>query len=267
MFLLLGTILAATPSLEPTGKWNLAAEHTYCLLSHNFKTSDGEVTLAFKPYEGGKTFGLVLISPAAKSKTSDGTAKLTFETYTPTTARYMSIVRTSQNQLVTESRPQTGLISVIAGEAKLTVEAGSGSWAFRLPPGGKAFAALSECQAALIKTWAEDADTGVTPALIEAKPRTAAKLEPGRLTALFGDSKNYPPEARSARIEGGVETTLVLSSAGKVDQCVVVKAVAVSLGEGTCELARGIPFTPATDTDGKPVRSKFSLRVRWQLPS
>ncbi|WP_312490791.1 energy transducer TonB [Sphingomonas sp.] len=87
------------------------------------------------------------------------------------------------------------------------------------------------------------------------------------MRTLFGPD-NYPPAALRAGEEGRVIVDLGIDASGRVTDCKVVETAAASLAEQTCRLAvrgNGL-FSPAKDAGGKSIASRYSLRIRWQLP-
>lgn len=89
----------------------------------------------------------------------------------------------------------------------------------------------------------------------------------GNRTAWFS-TDDYPAAAIRAEDEGIVAVTLAIAADGRVAGCTVTQTSGSSaLDQATCRLyrARG-RFAPARDEVGNPIASRYSDRVRWQLP-
>lgn len=102
-----------------------------------------------------------------------------------------------------------------------------------------------------------------------APPRVsqAAGLK-GNPAQFFGPDA-YPPAAQRAEAQGRVVASLTVGTDGRVSDCVVTTSSGNSdLDSTTCRIARSrVRFTPAKDDAGNPMTSKYTLPVRWVLPS
>lgn len=258
-------LIAAAP-LEPIQNWRIEAEQSFCMLSREFEADGLRVSIGFQPYEGGTTFDMTIVGPAAGAKNSGGDAKLSLgESATPVTARYVSTIFADNTQRLTQIRAPADVLQNILKGTTLTVQAGSQSLTLHVPPSAKAAAALNACQDELIK--AIRAGRAGRLAADDPKVTVAAKLQPGRLSSVFGDPANYPDAARQANLEGRTYSILLVSGSGRVDQCVVEETPGTPLSEATCDLIRTIPFIPAKNATGATVPSVFKLRIGWKLPS
>lgn len=98
-------------------------------------------------------------------------------------------------------------------------------------------------------------------------PAKAAGLrgDPGRF---FGPD-DYPVDALRAGEQGRVVASLWIDTAGKVASCTVTgSSGSASLDQATCRIALDkVTFTPATDRKGHALASRYTLPVRWILPS
>ncbi|MBB6428091.1 TonB family protein [Sphingopyxis sp. JAI128] len=79
---------------------------------------------------------------------------------------------------------------------------------------------------------------------------------------------HYPAAARAAGEEGVVHMELGIDAAGQVTSCKVNESsLSFALDEAACALMRSDgKFSPALDSDGKPVRSVVATTFRWTLP-
>ena len=79
---------------------------------------------------------------------------------------------------------------------------------------------------------------------------------------------HYPATARAAREEGTVHMELAVDAAGRVAGCKVNQSsFSAALDDAACALMRSDgTFSPALDSDGKPVRSVIAATFQWVLP-
>lgn len=79
---------------------------------------------------------------------------------------------------------------------------------------------------------------------------------------------HYPAAARAAGEEGVVHMELGIDAAGQVTGCKVNESsLSFALDEAACALMRSNgKFSPALDSDGRPVRSIVATTFRWTLP-
>ena len=79
---------------------------------------------------------------------------------------------------------------------------------------------------------------------------------------------HYPAAARAAGEEGVVHMELGIDAAGQVTGCKINESsLSAALDDAACALMRSDgKFSPALDSDGKPVRSVIASTFRWTLP-
>lgn len=79
--------------------------------------------------------------------------------------------------------------------------------------------------------------------------------------------RDYPPEARRARIGGEVEVRFTIEASGRVSRCRISRSSGdASLDETTCRLIEErFRFKPATNAAGEPVASQYGWRQTWWL--
>ena len=82
----------------------------------------------------------------------------------------------------------------------------------------------------------------------------------------FDASKDYPAEAKSLGIEGVIRVRLVVDENGKVKDSRLLNRLGHGLDELALERAKKIEFTPARDTDDKPVASVVVWTFNMTLP-
>jgi TonB family protein len=84
--------------------------------------------------------------------------------------------------------------------------------------------------------------------------------------AFFAAGKDYPAEARALGIEGALRVRLVVDEQGKVTSRVLLNHLGHGLDELALRRAAEIEFTPATDTDDRPVTSVVVWTFNMTLP-
>jgi TonB family protein len=82
----------------------------------------------------------------------------------------------------------------------------------------------------------------------------------------FEAGKDYPAEARALGIEGALRVRLVVDAQGKVTSRVLLNHLGHGLDELALRRAAEIEFTPATDTDDRPVTSVVVWTFNMTLP-
>ncbi len=82
----------------------------------------------------------------------------------------------------------------------------------------------------------------------------------------FDASKDYPPEAKALGIEGVIRMRLIVDATGMVKSATPLNRLGHGLDELALARAKKIQFTPATDTDDKPVSSVVVWTFNMTLP-
>jgi protein TonB len=79
---------------------------------------------------------------------------------------------------------------------------------------------------------------------------------------------DYPPEALRNGWQGDVVADLTVSPAGRVSACQIVESSGHKvLDDATCDLLKRAVFTPATDSNGKPIEDHVRTPpIKWRLP-
>lgn len=79
--------------------------------------------------------------------------------------------------------------------------------------------------------------------------------------------RDYPKEARRAKVDGEVEVRFTIEATGRVTRCRVTRSSGdASLDTTTCRLIEErFRFKPATDSTGRAVASDYGWRQKWWL--
>jgi TonB family protein len=108
----------------------------------------------------------------------------------------------------------------------------------------------------------------MAPMLMGAVAPERPKAEPLGNPAYWVTPEDYPAEALHARRAGIVSFRLDIDERGDVSKCTVTGSSGTPILDQTaCDLLseRG-KFIPPVDADGKPARTYYLSRVRWQIP-
>lgn len=88
---------------------------------------------------------------------------------------------------------------------------------------------------------------------------------PGALTKWIGENLIYPEESKSLGVEGIVVVQFVVEKDGTISNPVVARGIDKVLDREAIRLVKKMPkWTPGRN-NGNPVRSKFTLPVRFKL--
>ncbi|MBA3821004.1 MAG: TonB family protein [Deltaproteobacteria bacterium] len=82
----------------------------------------------------------------------------------------------------------------------------------------------------------------------------------------YGYFKDYPAAARQAGVEGSIKVRLVVDASGKVKSAVLLNKLGYGLDELALARAKQIEFSPAQDTDDRPVSSVVVWTFHMTLP-
>lgn len=82
----------------------------------------------------------------------------------------------------------------------------------------------------------------------------------------FISAKNYPEQAKKSRIEGQVKVKLVIDASGKVVQRTLIQRLGYGLDQLAMKFATRLRFTPAIDSNDKPVAATVVWTFTFTLP-
>ncbi len=105
-----------------------------------------------------------------------------------------------------------------------------------------------------------------------AKPRPVSIASIKKRPMPIGDTdfvdahKDYPPEAKRLGIEGTIKVRLVVDDKGAVTQRKLLTRLGYGLDELALKLAARLQFSPAIDTDDKPVSAVVVWTFHFTLP-
>lgn len=88
---------------------------------------------------------------------------------------------------------------------------------------------------------------------------------PGDVRAYLADKLQYPDQAREAGIEGRVVVRFVVDENGAISQTSVQRGIGGGCDEEALRVVRGMPKWRPAKVNGKPVKSYFSLPIKFTL--
>ena len=121
-----------------------------------------------------------------------------------------------------------------------------------------AWKGVDSCLGRLRETWnmgEEQAGRIATP---------TAAITP--LNALFSES-DYPSDAIQANQSGGVKLLLLIDEAGTVQDCTLIETSGIALldSRSCAVIVKGAKFKPATDVQGRPMKSSIITVIKWMI--
>ena len=249
-------MVAAASSLVPTGNWVVDYADRQCVASRRFDNGGKPLTLAIKPSPTSDVVQLNLLRPGREISGVQTETEIVLGNASPLKLRELSFgTRTAHvRQINLTSNQAASLASATAlgwnsSNEKLSLVTGSL---------GPVIKALATCRADLRDYW------NITP---ERRKKLKAPAKSAQsLVALFS-TNDYPSQAIMQEQSGMTSVVLLIDEAGKAVECMIdgTSGIAV-LDAKTCIIVRSRgKFTAAIGEDGKPVRSHFVTRIRWEL--
>lgn len=124
---------------------------------------------------------------------------------------------------------------------------------------GEAFAVLNQCTASLLEDWGLDADRHKTAQRL---PRWTNEQDVTRKI-----KARYPAAASRIGEQGIMRLRVMVSEAGTVENCVVLKATSTyKLASPACEAMQDASFEPALDAAGTPMQSYYVTSITYRMP-
>lgn len=266
--------------LQRAGKWEVNYDTDSCRLFGQFGDGDKAVVAQFTRFEPGDHFDLALYGKRLPEFDMDARvpAKLRFEPNGEIIQKEGLVGHAGKLPLLMftslrldgwrgnprNPEPETG--PAVTPEQEAAVSGVSIEIAtrrpFRLALGslGKPMELMRACQADLVRHWGYDP---------QVQSRLLRGAKPVNRPANWLRSEDYPVGAISAGNNGVVQFRLDVDAEGKVAKCTTLFRTKPDVfGDVTCAaIARRARFEPALDAEGKPVRSFFVNKVRWQAGS
>ncbi len=282
--LIIGATIAAMPAagfakeskpetLTRTGNWVVDYDRDACRLIAQFGTGKDVTIMRLTRYELGDAFDLDLYGRRVSNREPRSRVKVDFGLgRPPVEAEAVNGEAGDLPMMLVGSTRLDGWESATPGEVgpPLSPEqeaAVSGVTVkierkkpFRLEFGSlaKPMAQLRACQADLLKSW------GYDPAVQAALARP---VRPANSPGNWLRSDDYPSGAVTMGQNGVVQFRLDVEPDGRISGChVLARTNPDVFADTTCRaVSRRAKLDPALDAAGKPVRSFFVQKVRWQV--
>lgn len=247
-------IAGANEPLQPIGKWQVSPETNACLLTRDFGTADQPVTFALKPPMLAEKTDVILLQNASADDARSGPAKIvvtpgpTIETHAHSdrikgAARTMTVIYVDTQQL-----------KALADATRIEFQMNNRHRLALSPRGiGAGMKALQACLRDLASKQGIDPDE---------YDRVAAQPRPEGLPfAWLG-----PDDFSRATPRGTVQVLLTIAPSGRVEQCAILNSSGSKvLDDAPCAAAlKKGRFKPGRDSEGKPVKSWYSVPVTFE---
>ena len=260
-----GLAMAQPSASDEAGNWVLEPSTARCVSSRQYGSPEAPVTLGFKASPLGDAVQAVIVRPGQRSRVGQAEARITIDgeivrgtalTY-PLDARrsrMVHLINLSGEHAAALRRAQEIRVWV---KIQINASREALNRRFALGPMANAWTELDACLRRLRQTW----NIGETGGKL-ASP--AELLTP--TTAVFTD-RDYPRVALRKEQTGSTQIILLIDETGAVKDCTLAETSgAAVLDASTCGIIlRRARFRPATDVNGKPVKSAYEQRITWAL--
>jgi TonB family protein len=244
--------------LQPVSTWDLDYGTTQCVASRKYGNAGDPVTFAIRPSPNGETYELLVAWKYRVSEPlTEEDAAVDFGNG-PIKALAMFYQTPGKTFDVHEFRISAADMAQARSAQSVTMRiAGSADLAFGLALMPQLLDGLQACTSDLKRYWNMDGDGegGI------------AKPARGDVRSIFS-SDDYPGLAQRRGQEGAGQYLLLIDETGKVAGCQVLTATGVPvLDVMACNvIEKRAKFTPARDSNGKPVRDTLvTPKIIWQL--
>lgn len=252
---------------RPTGAWTVAPTGNECLLTRPYGNSKEPLFLAVSQTPMSSSLDIMVLRSSkntdlkrAKGRIILGGVELADLTYD---ALLLAVSPKTGLKAKTMRRIWIGIpgSAYDAAKAAKTIRLDAPkeiNEEFAVPGFAEALQRLEDCTIRLAETWGYPANE---------QRRIAKQAVPiDSLDTLF-KAQDYPPSALREGVMGRVRVKVPVNASGEPAGCDVVAASGNSdLDSTTCNIILSrARFEPATDVDGKPVRSVFVETIQWLL--
>jgi hypothetical protein len=256
--LCLSSPAVADEALRPVKPWVLDYAEAQCLASRDYATSDGPVTLAFRPAPNGATYEIFVLR---KSRSPMFAEELegSVDFGRGAIKAWLLHYRIDTNKLDAYQFRITALEMAQARNASsVTLHIKSGiNYSFSLESMPDLLNGLDACTADLKRYWNMEGS----------EVASIAVPSKGDIRSIF-KADDYPWEAQVRSQQGTVQFLLLIDEAGKVAACHVLipSNVPVIDAMGCIVIRERADFRAARDRDGKAVRSTIvTPPIVWRL--
>jgi TonB family protein len=243
--------------LQPAGKWVVDFGDSRCVAQRIYGEPADPIYLLIKASAVGDGLQLSVAKKGPNGFGVQEKAKLTFGKGEPVELSQLRYgVEKKQVRTVNLTRDQ---VNLLGGASELKWFTANLDVSLPLGAMGNLVKIVHECRATLAEDWNGTAEK---EALLKQGP-TADR----RVVNLFA-TRDYPSQAVMAEQSGTANVVALVDEKGKLADCMVVETSGVAvLDAQTClvMMTRG-KFSAAIGSDGKPAKSIFTQRIRWEMP-
>jgi TonB family protein len=257
-----GLCAASTPATptqrQPAKGWVVDYGDTNCIASREYGSEGNPIQLGFRPSPLGHALQIILLRAGRSERPTHVPIILDLpRAPVKTTAlRYWDkkgheiLLLTVERAIVEQLREANHVAFRASGVVNED---------YSVPGIAKLLEALDTCNADLRRHWnvAEDGTSKVkTPA------------QPLAPLASYVSDRDYPAQAIEENRSGTSKVTLMIDETGALEDCLIDETSGIAtLDAMTCAIfVKRAKFRPATDDQGKPIRSIVSTRIRWLMP-
>lgn len=245
------------PFRAPTEKWVIDYAEHQCTANRAFGSAEKPLYLILKPSPGATVMQIALVEKGQNSKGIQDRATLTMSDGRQ--IEVTQLVYGVSNKRYRTINLDTAQTATLAASTTLRWT-GNGDEALTLGSMAKVMQTLEDCRRDLRKYWSigdENANGR----------RSGPKIMPALTSMFSGD--DYPTQASSRDQQGTAGIIMLIDEKGSLRDCMVEQTSGVaSLDITAClVIRRNGKFSPALDSDGKPVKGAYTQRIKWLLPS
>ena len=253
--MILYIIAAATP-LVPASKWVVDYADRQCVASRRFDDRGKPLTLAIKPSPTSDVIQLNLLRPGSAAGGTRADAAISFGKAPP--LKIMQLSYGTRNVSIRQINLAANQAALLAAATTVGWEASNEKLLFDTGSIAPVLKALATCRADLRDYW------NITP---ERSAKLKSKVASDASVVSLFSTNDYPAQALMKEQSGMTSVVLLIDEAGKVAECMIdgTSGIAV-LDAQSCIIVRSRgKFRAAIGEDGKPARSHFVTRIRWEL--
>lgn len=243
--------------MPATGAWVVDFAEQQCIATRACGDEKNPWTLAIKPSPTSEVVQLFLVKKGGQSFAVQEDVRLIFGKSAPARLKELRYANDGMG---------LRLVNLAAEQASALANAETIEWTgdgpdrkFATGPIKKLMATLTACRDDLREYW------NITP---EKTVALRSPAQPRKPLIRYFSSRDYPSQAVRDREAGITSVALLIDEQGSIKDCVVDRTSNIAtLDAMTCIIFRErAKFDPAIGPDGKPVRSHYVSRVRWEMP-
>jgi TonB family protein len=254
--------LAGVSTMQPNGKWTVEFADNACVLSRRYGPEGDATYLNLKGPLLGTAYEVFIIEPKPKIANNKSFEEGWIERPdgSKATTIYASSYRTVDESRLTRLTINSDDYVIGQDGERLIVHLNKRqAYDFAMPGFKKAQAVLENCLSGL----RDEHGVGV-----EVTSSIAKSPRPKRPVMSYFSVSDYPQEALAKGEQGYVGALAWVTSDGRVEDCKIIESShRRTLDDRTCEvIRRRVRFDPGLDSRGKPIRSPYYQRIRWDMP-